>query len=541
MKMKYRTFRLIDVPLLSVCALLIICCQDDNIFIREAPSILPRAVPETFIQEQNLEVTFNLELRAISGLSDLVVKKDGEVYDTRTFNDDLLFIYSFSYVVEGDLVDGTILRFTFELTDKAGKEAVPFSVNVKVGPPFEITDDIVFDTPVKRVKGRINRDVTFTADNIYWLDSIVSVEGNRTLTIEAGSTVLMRTFSNTIDSRLAITQGSKIIANGTKDLPIVFTSDRILNGTANTADWGGIYLYGRAPTNQASTVFEDGFRYGGSQLNDNSGSLQFVRIEYGGKNGVDGITILGVGDATILDYIQIYRCFDQAFRLKGGRVNVKHIVCTGHAGYGLWAEHGWIGKGQFLIFETDVPATIFPVNFQNQARSLELRNDASNFNLQPATYVRLANITMIGNGNAIENGTRRGLRVRRGAMGLIHNVICTNFPDDGVRVEDVTLANLTNGTMVLGNTRSFFNREDYDEQAEDFFLVRPEFNVTIDPVPGITLGNFVGSVPTSFDPRFATGFDSWFESAPFIGAVRDAANDWTADGVWCKNLDGTIR
>lgn len=526
---------------LAVWLMAVSCGPDDNVFIREAPSILATSVPPIYIQEQNQPVTFDLELRAIGGLSELTVKKNGEIFEVRNFTDALLSIYTFNYVVESNLADGTLVRFTFELTDKAGKEANPLTINVRVGPPFEITDDVVFNTSVKRVKGRINRDLTLTANTIYWLDSIVSVEGNRTLTIEAGTRVLMRTYNNNIDSRLVITQGSKIIANGTKDAPIVFTSDRILAGTAATGDWGGVYLYGRAPTNQASTVFEDGFRYGGSATNDNSGSLQFVRIEYAGKESIDAITLLGVGDATILDYIQIFRCFDQAFRLKGGRVNVKHLVCTGHSGYGLWAEHGWIGKGQFLIFDTDVAATIVPVNFQNQARSVELRNDASNFNLQPATYVRLSNITMIGNGSAIENGTRRGLRVRRGAMGLIHNVICTNFPDDGVRVEDVTPANLANGTMVLGNTRSFGNRENYDEQAEDFFLVRPEFNLSTEPVPGITLGNFVGSLPTAFDPRFATGFDSWFDSAPFIGAVRDAASDWTADGTWCRNLDGTIR
>ena len=288
-------------------------------------------------------------------------------------------------------------------------------------------------------------------------------------------------------------------------------------------------------------VLEDGFKYGGSNLNDNSGTLKYVRNEYAGKNGVDAFMLLGLGEATQLDFIQVYRCYDQAFRFKGGRVNVKHLICTGHSGYGFWAEHGWRGKGQFWIFETDVAATIAPVNFHNQARSLEMRNDPNNFNLQPATYAWISNVTMIGNGNAISDGTRRGLRVRLGAMALLHNIISTNYPDVAMRVEDVNPSNLSNGMMVLADVRSFGSRNNFDEQAETYFLPKPEFNLSTTPVAGINLGNYVGSVSTTFDPRFATGFGTWFDSAPFIGAVKDAANDWTADGTWCRNLNGTIR
>ena len=145
---------------------------------------------------------------------------------------------------------------------------------------------------------------------------------------------------------------------------------------------------------------------------------------------------------------------------------------------------------------------------------------------------------MIGNGNTDADGTKRGIRVRRGAMGIIHNLIVTNYPDDAVRVEDVPDDKLEDGTMVLGNIRSFSNKTNFDEQAENYFLPRPEFNLSEDPVPEVTLDNYVGSIPSNFNP---TSLGSWFTSAQYIGAIKDAASDWTADGTWCKNIDGTIR
>ena len=364
------------------------------------------------------------------------------------------------------------------------------------------------------------------------------MEGNSNLTIEAGTTIFMRSFTDQQVSSLAITQGSKLIAPGTKDAPIVFTSDRTLIDAATGEDWGGIYLYGKSSTNQGATVFQEGFIYGGAVDNDNSGSLRYVRIEHAGKQGIDALNFLGVGSATQLSFIQIFKCGDNGIRFKGGTADIKNIVVTDHAAYGLWAEHGWRGRGQFWVFQTSIAATIIPVNFKNQARSVELRNDRNNFLLSPATYTQLSNITMIGNGSTDADGTRRGIRVRRGAMGVIHNIIATNFPDDAVRVEDVAQDKLEDGTMVLGNARSFTNKTNYEEQAEIYFLPRSEFNLSEEPVPGITPDNYVGSAPSSFNPN---SLDSWFVSAPYIGAIMNAASDWTADGTWCKNADGTIR
>lgn len=514
------------------------CEKDENRFERQGPEISPFVEVDVFRQEAGQPVELSIELRAISGLAELQVVKNGEAYDQVEFPaDKLIATYEFYYEVE-NLPDGATIEFSFELTDQMGEKAEPYSFTVEVGPPFSITPATVSGAAVQAIAGRINRNITLTSDNIYLIDGLVSVEGNSTLTIEPGTTVLMRAFQGTEDSRLAITRGSRLVAEGTKDAPVVFTSSRTLAGDAARADWAGIFLYGRARTNQGAAIFEEGFVYGGTNDSDNSGTLRYVRIEYAGKNDADAIQFYGVGSGTRLSYIQVFQCEDNGIRFKGGAASLKYAVVSEHGAYGLWAEHGWRGRGQFWVFQTSIAATIIPVNFNNQARSVELRNDANDFLLQPATYAQLSNITMIGNGNTDLDGTRRGFRIRRGAMGVIQNIIATNFPDDGVRVEDVPPEKLEDGTMVLANARSFSNRSDFDEQAEDYFLVQPGFNVSDEPVPGISPANFVGSAPSSFDPA---SFDSWFSSAPYIGAVKNAETDWTADGQWCKNPDGSIR
>jgi len=75
---------------------------------------------------------------------------------------------------------------------------------------------------------RITSDVRWTRDNVYILARVIFVDDGATLTIEPGTIVRGLTaaqsgFSNEPGS-LVIARGGKIVANGTADSPIVFTS-----------------------------------------------------------------------------------------------------------------------------------------------------------------------------------------------------------------------------------------------------------------------------------------------------------------------------
>lgn len=492
------------------------------------------------IQEPRGDVELDIVAQSLSGIDRVEVLVDGEVVETASPTTDL-FTYNYMYVyrVSENAQMGDEITILFRMTDKDGRIIESDNVIIRVDQPFVISEFVQGAHTFNRVKGRINRDVTFTKDRMWLVDSLVSVTDGRTLTIEAGATVYFRTSNDAgRTSRLVIARDSRIVANGTREEPVVFTSDRVLTGNAARGDWGGISLFGGAPTNAGGNVLLDGFRYGGSSNADNSGVLRFARVEYSGKDGFHSLGLYGVGSGTRVEYVESYESYNNALRIRGGRVSLKYFAGIQHGGYGVWADEGWQGNGQFWVFQTDIAATLIPVNYWNQARSIELRNDESLFEKQPRTTFRISNVTLIGNGfeEDVDFGTRRGVRIRRGAQGFLHNTIVTEFPNDAVRVEDLPTESLGVST-IIDNMHVFRNLTNWGQEAEDVFFESGDYNLLEMPVEGISRTSFLGTAPSPFNP---SSMGSWFSSAPYIGAV-DPSNDWTKGGAWFKNMDGSLR
>jgi hypothetical protein len=64
---------------------------------------------------------------------------------------------------------------------------------------------------------------------------------------------------------------------------------------------------------------------------DNSGILRYVRIEYAGyaflpDKEINGLTFGGVGNGTVVDYVQVSYANDYSFEWFGGTVNCKHLI-----------------------------------------------------------------------------------------------------------------------------------------------------------------------------------------------------------------------
>ena len=520
------------------------CGESEQDFELPGPSLVEVGEqPPLIVQEPGLEVSRQFIIQSAAGLQKFEVFRDDELVETIHYTDEVKATYTFEYLVPQETPLATTFVFRFVLTDRRNLQAGT-QISVLVNSTFRESQETVNGMPVVRLMGRLNRDYTMEAGNNYLVDSIFSVENNSALTIEAGTTVYFKTFADQADiSSLVIAQGAKIMAEGTPDQPIVFTSDKLLLGeTPTPSDWGGVVIYGRAPSNQGGVILDEGFRYGGDMPNDNSGILRYARIEYAGnqlENSVHALRLFGVGSATQVDHVQVYRNYNIAFRLRGGRVNLKYISAIGHGGYGLWAGDGWQGLGQFWLFQTDVAATLIPVNYWNIARSVEMRNDDDNFLRSPRTTFTVSNVTCIGNGyeTGVDNGTRRGVRFRTGAIGIFQNTIITGFPNDAARVEDLDVEVL-GVDMIFDNIRSFGNSKNYEQEARTIFFESGEYNVTEDPVPGISLTSFIGSEASPFNP---SSLGSFFSSAPYIGAVENESNDWTTEGQWFKDLDGNIR
>jgi len=169
------------------------------------------------------------------------------------------------------------------------------------------------------LSGVIEEDTLLTADNQYILSGGVFI-GNDidpvTLTIEPGTTLYGESAT---DGFLSIRRNAQIIAEGTAEAPIVFTSSKE-PGSRARGDWGGLIINGNAPINACADDGADfcealgeggtGF-YGGTDPEDSSGVLKYVRVEFAGTlispdNELNGIAFLGVGSGTEVDFVQVH-------------------------------------------------------------------------------------------------------------------------------------------------------------------------------------------------------------------------------------------
>ena len=258
------------------------------------------------------------------------------------------------------------------------------------------------------LSGRISKDTLLKASNTYILSGLVYMVNNATMTIEPG-TVIKGDFQGTSVAALTITRGAKIVANGTQDNPIVFTS---ASPVPRSGDWGGLVICGRASVNSATggsagtlTVeggvdnsFGDGIAGGGTTPNDDdsSGVLRYVRIEYAGyafqpDREINSLTMAAVGRKTVIDYVQVTYAKDDAFEWFGGTVNCKHLIAYKTQDDDFDTDNGYSGNVQFGIALRD--STIADIS---RSEAFESDNDPSGSLNGPQTRAVFSNMTVIG-------------------------------------------------------------------------------------------------------------------------------------------------
>ena len=247
----------------------------------------------------------------------------------------------------------------------------------------------------KVLTGTIDNSITLKKGT-YTLRGYVYVNNGAILTIEPG-TIVKSDISQ--KGALIIERGSKLIADGTVTDPIVFTSGKPA-GEKAPGDWGGIILLGKAPTNRPTSpapIIEGGVNrpYGGTDANDNSGTLRYLRIEFSGiaaepGSEINGLTLGGVGAGTILENIQVSFGADDAYEFFGGTVNAKNLVAFGTYDDDYDFDFGYTGKIQFAVALRDKPSDT------DQANGIECDNDGTGSTVTPITHPQLSNLTLIG-------------------------------------------------------------------------------------------------------------------------------------------------
>lgn len=414
------------------------------------------------------------------------------------------------------------------------------------------------------VTADITSNTTWTSNNVYTLDGLIFVDSSYTLTIEPGTVIKAKLQANITTgdgaSALIVRRGGKIVADGTAQNPIIFTSelDDVNNPNDLTAQdrelWGGLILLGRATTNQPTTENQiEGIpntlnaRFGGNDDNDNSGVLRYVSVRHGGfsisgvsGDEINGVTFGAVGRGTVVEHVEVFANFDDGYEFFGGTVETKYLVAAFCGDDAFDWDMGFRGKGQFW----------FAVQGTDEAgRGGELDGGDDCETCQPYAVPLLSNITWIGAGASSVgvggDGNDRALYFRDNSGGKIWNSIVTDFvaSTSVVTVEDLgsgedSRSRLESGELVLANNIwwGFANGNTINSVATQDF-VQTHLLANSNQITNPLLNGISRTPNGGLDPRpqsgspAATGFvappDAFFSNVSFLGAFNPADGIWT--------------
>lgn len=402
------------------------------------------------------------------------------------------------------------------------------------------------------IEGNISSNVTLSSTKKYLLRGFVNVNSPAVLTIEPGTIIYGEKDSK---GTLIINRGAKIIANGTKQRPIVFTSQQPV-GQRGPGDWGGIIIAGNARINVpgGTAVIEGGTGtiYGGGSNPDdadNSGILRYVRIEFPGiaylpDNEINGLTLGGVGSGTIIEYVQVSYSGDDSFEWFGGTVNGKYLISFKSIDDDFDMDFGFRGNLQFGFALRD--PNLADISGSN---GFETDNDGTGTYNSPRTLPVISNFTIIGpmtdtTFTQYNPNFKRGAHIRRAAQTSIYNSIVMGFPvgllldgsavryaatGDTIQIRNSIWAGLKYGQGITTNQSGFdaqgwfnspaFGNRSYS-QPSNVGLIDP-FNLTNpNPVPS---SNSPATSGASFiNPRFST----FFTQTNYVGAFDPADTRW---------------
>lgn len=288
------------------------------------------------------------------------------------------------------------------------------------------------------VSGDITEDTTWTKDKTWKLDGNVWVNPGVTLTIEPGTFVQGLT-STTNPAVLIVTRGAKLMAEGTPEEPIVFTSAEE-PGFRSPGDWGGVILLGAATNNNGEEVAIEGLdttdtrkNHGGTDDSHDCGTLAYARIEFAGidlGNGdeVNGLTLGSCGEQTTLHHVMVSNALDDGFEWFGGKMKAHHLVVN-NAGDDMFD----IDMGARVELDTIFGRQIFPQT--SDPNGFEWDNNGGNNAATPVTEVTVSKATLCGNAGA-NLYPRYGMVLRRGVTGSISEAVVVGFEAGGASLRD---------------------------------------------------------------------------------------------------------
>ncbi len=410
----------------------------------------------------------------------------------------------------------------------------------------------------------ITGNVTWTKNNEYYLDGFIYVLDGATLTIEAGTVIkgLQEPSAGTGEtaSALLVTQGGKLMAEGTASEPIIFTSeyddvtDPDALGIFERGLWGGVVLFGKATINTSSNTAGDAAnpkydvfeglpdtqigaqfvnRFGGNDDTDNSGVLRYVSIRHAGvvflpNKELNGLSLGAVGNGTTIEHVECYATADDGFEFFGGAVNTKWLVSAFNDDDCFDTDQGYHGKNQFWFAIQENGKRDNGGEWNGEPNDIAVSN-------APLANFTVYNMTLIGAGAASANtAVNHGFTIREYSAPRVYNSIITDFRGNGIRITDDRSGAMLNAGIMDFRDNLWWSFHDpvAGERADVLFNESARRNDVVDPLlAGISRINDNGldPRPMPYSPALCGSRtppnDGFYSQVSYKGAF-DATDLW---------------
>lgn len=405
------------------------------------------------------------------------------------------------------------------------------------------------------ISSDITADRTLHSDTVYTLSGFIHVANGATLTIQPGTRIVGD--YDVPGSSLFVLRGAKIRAVGTAEKPIVFTSERPA-GQRSPGDWGGLIIVGNGIVNRGSPTILEGsgtgaanpeVNYAGGTNNaDDSGVLQYVRVEYAGyataaDAELNSFTFAAVGSGTTVDHLQTLAGLDDSFEFFGGAVDGKYLISYESGDDHFDMSEGYQGRLQYLIAFQSQRLDPRPAAGSYSSDPQGIENDGcagqnclAGASSQPHTIPVVANYTLVGTGPGVVDGTRGGIGavLRRGTGGHYVNGVITRWPAGAISIRDAeTAALVASGDLTVRNQYLADNGKVFEQGTLDVAA-----NAIEVAAAGVTAGSLFTALPaTTTSTTTAADFD-W---TPKAGAAPATGGLTTFAGQLAARAGGFVQ
>jgi len=287
----------------------------------------------------------------------------------------------------------------------------------------------------------------------------------------------------------------------------------VLLGRAPISNCPGTTTPG-TPNCQAQVEGTNAF-YGGNAIADNSGRMRYMRVQHSGfqilpNNELNGITLAGLGNGTVFEFVQVHNSSDDGFEWFGGTINARNLVGTGNDDDTFDTDVGFNGSIQFGIVV-------------QRSGGGDRMNEMSASTRIPPSNPKVANVTYVGRA-----GGGAGIVMNSGTNSQFYNTVVTKVPGGtgaGAACLDVDDATTTGSfNSVFFSCPTAF---DDDANGAAAALFAAGTNNTANGTSTL-INTFINGANESAVPGFAnlTSVSPFYRQVSYIGGVRDATDTW---------------